>query len=136
MLPVALVPVPGEGRFPGHGDTTSATCGSWHSQTWHCHTAAPQGHHGHLHVVTNWALLHPGVSGGQRREEPSSTCSQLSWPFGHHFAANGQCNLLCTCWCDKEQELTGSLGRNHPQQDAGCSLQAVIIHQPLSLSNT
>lgn len=84
--------------------TWPGTCGCWHSQSlalpkpgtakaWHCHVPAPRARG--TCVVTSRALLHlwhPGISGSQRGEEPSSMCSQL--PFGHHFATNGSAACL------------------------------------------
>lgn len=62
------------------------------ARAWHCHAAAPgaRGTTATFRVMTSWALLHrwhPGILGGQGGEEASSMCSQLSWPFGHHFAS-------------------------------------------------
>lgn len=67
------------------------------------------------------------------REEkrPGPCVHSFPGPLATTLPTNGQCNLPRLCWCDKKQDLTGSLGRNHPQQDAGCSLQA-LTYQSLS----
>lgn len=87
----------GERRFPGPGDATcahgQARVAAGTAKAWHCHVPAPRARG--TCVVTSRALLHlwhPGISGSQRGEEPSSMCSQL--PFGHHFATNGSAACL------------------------------------------
>lgn len=92
MLPVALVPVPVKGRG-GFLALVTPRVPQAHGQARVAPGTAKPGTATRLLPRDTTAcgdqlgFAPGGTQGCQRGEEPSSTCSQLSWPFGHHFAS-------------------------------------------------